>query len=206
MNRPHLLATAAWLGALAGGLLLAACATSQTPAPGAATAEAPKKAPAGPLAEAVDTVKPWEAMTKKEKAAYMKRVVLPRMATLLRSIDPEEFADVKCITCHGADAKEVGFEMPNGLHPLPADETLMEVARRENARLAEAMAKEVVPEMARLLGKAPYDPATGQGFGCFACHEVAKSEGPAASEASSVSGTSPAREGPPAAPSAGPRE
>ncbi len=150
--------------------LVGACAATQTPATSAA-APPSKKAPAGPLAEAVEVVKPWEELSQREKGKYMKLVVLPRMAALLKSIDGEEFAEVKCATCHGADAKEVGFEMPNGLHPLPADETLMEAARKADPDLAEAMVEKVVPEMARLLGKPPYDPATGTGFGCFGCHE-----------------------------------
>lgn len=168
-----------WSPVLLTFALVGACAASQIPSASSAAETPPKKAPAGPLAEAVEVVKPWKDLTKKEKAAYMKAVVLPRMAALLKSIDGEEFAEVKCATCHGADAKEVGFEMPNGLHPLPADETLMEAARKADPDLAEAMAKKVVPEMARLLGQPPYDPATGQGLGCFACHEKETSRGTA---------------------------
>ena len=38
--------------------------------------------------------------------------------TALVEFDGERYADFGCGTCHGEDAREVGFEMPNGLAPL----------------------------------------------------------------------------------------
>lgn len=34
------------------------------------------------------------------------------------------------------------------------------------------MAEVVVPAMAEAMGETPFDPATGEGFGCAGCHGV----------------------------------
>ncbi len=121
----------------------------------------------------------WAAMNEAERKQYMKDVVLPKMATVLHSGDPEEFAEVNCATCHGSNAGSGVFEMPNPeLHQLDPSNDFAE-AREEYPEMVEFMAQRVVPEMATLLGVKPYDPATQQGFGCFHCHTMKPAEPPA---------------------------
>lgn len=63
----------------------------------------------------------------------------------------------------------VSFEVPNALFSLARERTIEE-ARAYDAKATEFMLNVVVPKMAALLAQKPYDPATGQGFGCFGCH------------------------------------
>ena len=37
----------------------------------------------------------------------------------------------------------------------------------------EFMSQKVSPQMAEIFGKKPFDPATGEGFGCNGCHKIA---------------------------------
>jgi len=39
-------------------------------------------------------------------------------------------------------------------------------------QVAQFMAQKVAPEMAAVLGKPPFDPTTGKGFGCMGCHTI----------------------------------
>lgn len=114
----------------------------------------------------------WSEMTHEQKAEYMATVVVPRMRPLFQAFDAEEFAEFGCATCHGENAREVGFEMPNGLHPLdPAQlPAMFQSDDPEVQRVAQFMGGQVVPTMAELLGQPPYDPETHQGFGCLGCH------------------------------------
>src|SRR5690606_28321712 len=51
----------------------------------------------------------WSEMTHEQKAEYMATVVVPRMRPLFQAFDAEEFAEFGCATCHGENAREVGF-------------------------------------------------------------------------------------------------
>lgn len=118
----------------------------------------------------------WADMNDEQRGEYMANVVMPRMRTLFQEHDPEEFASFTCATCHGENAREVGFHMPNGLHPLnPAEIPAMFTSNDEHTReTAQFMAGPVVQTMAELLGTSPYDPQTHQGFGCMGCHATAQ--------------------------------
>lgn len=118
----------------------------------------------------------WSEMTHEQKAEYMATVVVPRLRPVFQAFDAEEFAEFGCPTCHGENAREVGFRMPNGLHPLdPAQlEAMFASDDPEVQRVAQFMGGQVVPAMAELLGQPPYDPQTHQGFGCFGCHATAQ--------------------------------
>lgn len=129
----------------------------------------------GETAAVTGPPKPWHEMTHEEQGEYMNDVVLPEMASLFQAFDAEEFADFDCSTCHGDDARAVGFHMPNGLHPLdPADiPTILE----SDDPMAVFMSETVYPRMTELLGMEHYDPETGTGFSCLDCHENAASGG-----------------------------
>jgi hypothetical protein len=118
----------------------------------------------------------WADMSPEQRGEYMANVVVPRMRPLFQAYDAEEFADFGCPTCHGANAHEVGFHMPNGLHPLnPAQiPSMFESEDPEVQRLAQFMGGQVLPAMAELLGTQPYNPETHEGFGCLGCHATAQ--------------------------------
>lgn len=44
--------------------------------------------------------------------------------------------------------------------------------RAKQPEVTTFMAEVVVPAMAEALGEPPFDPATGEGFGCAGCHGV----------------------------------
>ncbi len=118
----------------------------------------------------------WEHMPRAQRAEYMHDVVVPRMRTLFQEHDPERFAEFGCATCHGENARDVGFHMPNTLHPLNPEQIGGLFEAEETRDIAQFMAGPVEHTMAELLGEEPYDPETGSGFGCMSCHATASAE------------------------------
>ena len=71
------------------------------------------------------------------------------------------------MTCHGPNAKKGEFKMPNPKLPkIPSFEAVM----KKHPKATKFMSEQVVPEMSKLLGVVPFDPATKTGFGCMNCH------------------------------------
>ncbi len=109
----------------------------------------------------------WADMDHEQREHYMEDVVLPTMKEKFVAFNAEEFGTMSCTTCH---RDEHDHEMPNPKLPKldfaksPADYT------DEEKAYGEFMSSVVVPEMAKLLGTTPYDPATQVGFGCTGCH------------------------------------
>ena len=95
--------------------------------------------------------------------------VMPLMEKLVKKADPS-MGTYLCATCHGASGAANGFKMPNDLVPLDPKK----LPPLGTSPLIDAMYKEVTPQIGALLGIAPFDPATGKGFGCFSCHAVKK--------------------------------
>ena len=169
-------------------LLLTACASSPDTADTVDRIEAPveetapaEEAPAtetpaeeAPATEAEAPEKKWHELKGRERGAFMKNVVTPTMGALLKQMNAEEFAEVDCKTCHGKDPKAVKFKMPSpDLHKLdPSDNFAHEKA--DHPEEVKFMMEVFTPKMVELLGEKPYDPATGEGFGCFSCHTMKK--------------------------------
>src|SRR5579863_4437174 len=115
--------------------------------------------------------KAWKDMDHEERAAYMKKTVCPKMKAEFIAFDAKEFGDMNCATCHGDGAKDKTFKMPNPKLPkLPATPEGFKKLGEEHPDAVQFMRTKVVPDMAALLGEAPFDPKTHQGFGCFECH------------------------------------
>jgi len=108
----------------------------------------------------------WADLSFGERQQYMKDTVMPEMRGLFAQTHP----DFGCKSCHGDNAASVNWAMPNTLAPLDPQRMPFESDVEDERNAALWMKETVVPAMARLLDATPFDPATGQGFGCFSCH------------------------------------
>lgn len=113
----------------------------------------------------------WTSLEGPQRAEYMKNVVKPAMAAVFQGHDAEEFSEFGCKTCHGSGVDLGQFDMPSPELPALSMEEIMNPDADHQA-ITDFMKNQVVPEMAKLLGTTPYDPATNQGFGCFGCHPM----------------------------------
>ena len=114
----------------------------------------------------------WAKMDHRARLEHMKAVVLPTMLGVFREFDPEHYAEFDCTTCHGPGARRGEFAMPSAALPkLPAHGDFAGL-RAQKPEVFDFMVQQVVPAMARAMGESPYDPATGQGFGCSRCHQT----------------------------------
>jgi len=115
----------------------------------------------------------FDDMDFEQKKTFMKETVLPKMKELFREFDPVEYADLKCSACHGNDMQSKKFEMPNKLTALdPMNMPSVNSMDADEAAYAKFMQDKIVPTMREFLGRKPFDPATGEGFGCFSCHTM----------------------------------
>src|SRR5690349_2238439 len=57
----------------------------------------------------------WDDMTPEQRGRFMAEVVVPQMRPVFQGHDATRYAEFGCATCHGANAHDVGFRMPNGL-------------------------------------------------------------------------------------------
>ena len=136
--------------------------------PAAPTGEVPSAAPAAePDKPAAPTA--WsDDLSKEQKGAFMKSHVEPKMAEVFQSMSADRYASFGCATCHGTAWKD---HPRDALPKLTMKDGKFDVPP-EMGPVVDFMMKKVVPEMATLFGKAPFDPATNQGFGCAGCHVV----------------------------------
>lgn len=146
---------------------------SASPAQAPEQQAAPAPAAAAPAAEAPQVA--WADMTKPQRGKYMASVVMPKMKELFRSFDEKKFAEFNCKTCHGQDAKDRGFEMPNpAMFVLPSSNEGWGALAKDKPEFMAFMSQKVKPQMAALLGVKEYDhqnPQPGT-FGCNGCHSV----------------------------------
>jgi hypothetical protein len=150
----------------------APASASAAPAPSAAPA-ASASASGGPPAAPKEGE--WDTWSHDQKMAYMKTAVMPKMGGLFHDFDGKRYAETKCSLCHGSGAKDGSFKMPNPELPkLDVSPAGMKAVHEKKAAVVEFMAKQVVPNMAQLLGEPPFDLQTHKGFGCMGCHTIKK--------------------------------
>ena len=97
----------------------------------------------------------WPDKTPEQKGAYMQLEVVPAISELWAQ-SPQPGEEINCATCHGPGVAEGEFE-----------------AHLPDADWLQFMGEQLTPAMTELLDAEPFDPATNEGFGCFACHTVA---------------------------------
>ena len=137
--------------------------------------EVPEAHAGAPRASAIEMLgisgpdRPWEEMSSTEREWYMVGKVQPIMWEVFRGHSEARYEQFSCDTCHGEDGKERGYAMPSPSLPLPMGGSY-EFNQLLDTRIGRFMSEKVSPITAKLMGKPAYDPATGQGFGCFDCH------------------------------------
>jgi hypothetical protein len=113
---------------------------------------------------------PFDKLDHDQRIAFMKQKVVPTMKPLFQNHDPKRFAEFGCKTCHGKQAKEGKFDMPN---PELPKLTFADMSKFKKEDL-EWMGKEIMPTMAKTLGQEPYSEQNPKGFGCLECHTEGK--------------------------------
>jgi len=143
---------------------LVGCSAMQAPAP----ASQPSATGGTESGSSASAPAAWsDDMSKQDKAAFMKVKVAPRLGAAFRAADPNRYATFGCGTCHGPK-----FQLPRDFLPKLTLKNGSITAFAEKPQVAQFMAHKVAPEMAAALGKPPFDPATGNGFGCTGCHTI----------------------------------
>ena len=115
----------------------------------------------------------WKDMSKPERGAYMKNVVMPAMKPMFVAFDPK-YDEFTCATCHSkASIADHSFAMPNpDILPLPTTHEGFEALGKEKGAWMKFMGEEVKPKMAELLGLPQWEPNNPTGFGCYGCHAM----------------------------------
>ena len=112
-----------------------------------------------------ETVVKWAEMDRQARMEHMGTVVMPKMKEAFKT----RGEDIKCANCHGANYKEVDFEMPNDLTPLNPENPIQS-GMDIDEETTKFMVAVVMPQMAEMLGMQT-DATTGKGeFGCLSCH------------------------------------
>ncbi len=114
----------------------------------------------------------WADKTFQQRKEWMGIEVLPKSKASFKEYDEAQFKGFGCDTCHGEDGKDNGYEMPtDSIYPLPKDDPI-KAAMEYDEKVTKFMMDKVVPETAAMLDMEPYNPETGEGFGCFGCHPM----------------------------------
>ncbi len=119
-------------------------------------------------APADDGKAPFHTLDKQGKMQRMTKVVMPKMGEVFKAYDAERYAKFDCGTCHVNHV----HHPKDGLPKIALSNGGYEKLVAEKPELMKFMAEQVVPNMATAMGEPPFDPATGQGFGCGGCHTV----------------------------------
>ena len=98
--------------------------------------------------------------------------LLLRVGSLMvlgRLLDPKDFDKFGCVTCHGAQAKEGHFDMPNPDLPKLNFADMSKFKKED----IEWMKNEVMRTMGKILQLPLYSEENPKGFGCLHCHTQA---------------------------------
>lgn len=145
-------------------VLVAACGGGGKPATSTpSTSEAPAQVV---LPEGV----PFDKLDQDQRVELMKQKVVPAMKPVFQNHDPKKFAEFGCTTCHGEQAKQGHFDMPNPDLPKLNFKDMSKFKKED----IEWMSTQVKPEMAKILGLPEYTAETPTGFGCMQCHTAAE--------------------------------
>jgi predicted small lipoprotein YifL len=126
-------------------------------------------APTPPAAPSALPDVAFDKLDQDQRIQFMKQKVMPAMKPLFEKHDAAKFADFGCVTCHGKQAKDGHFDMPNPELPK-LDFGNMAKYKPEDL---EWMKTDIMPAMAKVLQVEPYSPETQKGFGCLGCHTQA---------------------------------
>lgn len=114
----------------------------------------------------------FSKLSQEDKIKFMKTKVMPAMKPAFQKVDPKEYANFNCKTCHGKDPQKVKYKMPNPELPALDFEALK--AGKGDPKMVEFMSKTVKPEMAKLLNRPEMSETVQDGFGCLDCHTMKK--------------------------------
>lgn len=137
----------------------------------AVAADSPPKATES--APAADKKIDWDHMSKAERKKYMKTTVLPKMKALFVEFDAKQYKRFNCETCHGKDAADKEYKMPNPdlpKLPQPTDRAAFMALQQKKPEAVKFMGTKVKPTLASLLGLPEWTPQNPNGFGCYGCH------------------------------------
>jgi hypothetical protein len=113
----------------------------------------------------------WDLEADTEwKGAWMEQCMVPAIAPIMQGIDAEAYADFTCTHCHGADLGGGTYAMPGG-PVLDWDEAATWPTEYYDGTTLMGPMVEVALTAGELLGYEPFDPGTGEGFGCGGCHD-----------------------------------
>ena len=130
-------------------------------------ATTPPKEGGGSAAAALPDL-PFDKLDHDQRIEFMKQKVIPVMKPIFQSHDATDFAEFGCATCHGEQAKEGHFDMPNPKLPKLNFNDMSKFKKED----IEWMEKAVEPTMGKVLDKPLYSKANPKGFGCLACHTL----------------------------------
>lgn len=114
-----------------------------------------------------DASKPFHELDEDGKMARMTEVVMPKIGEMFRGYDATKYAGFDCGTCHVNHAQHPR----DGLPKIKLSGGGYEALAKEKPELMAFMGQ-LAPAMAQVMGEPPFDPKTGQGFGCGGCHTV----------------------------------
>ncbi|TMQ07439.1 MAG: hypothetical protein E6J91_35385 [Deltaproteobacteria bacterium] len=109
---------------------------------------------------------PFDKLDPDQRAAFMKQKVVPQMKVIFQNHDAKDFAGFGCKTCHGEQAKEGHFDMPNPKLPKLNFKDMSKFKKED----IEWMKNEVWPTMGKILGMPLHSEENPKGFGCLNCH------------------------------------
>lgn len=109
---------------------------------------------------------PFDKLENDQKIAFMKQKVVPTMKPIFQNHDAKRYAEFGCKTCHGEQAKEGHFDMPNPNLPKLNFADMSKFKKED----LDWMHDQVWPTMGKLLQMPLFSKDNPKGFGCLACH------------------------------------